>query len=146
MGLYWFNILITQDPSNIYNRLEKLIEDRLSADRQYRLVAGSVVNYNQKSQQLSMQTDPNVEKRQSWRSGILRFDAVPLKTLVKELNRYTGKKILIEDTEIMDLKVYATIRIDRIGLALADLELTLPVDVVQHFDRVVIKESDITTL
>lgn len=114
---------------------------KADAERQYRVFAGSVVQYNQKQRLLLVQTDPGIDSYQNWRNGILRFDAVPLKTLVKELNRYTGKKILIEETDIMDLKVYATVRIDRINLALEDLERTLPVDVVQHFDRVVIRSS-----
>lgn len=74
----------------------------------------------------------------SWRDGYLEFSRMPLYKVVQELNRYSGKKVLIEDPEIIGLEVSAVIRIDRIGQALRDLENTIPVKVVSHFDRVVL--------
>lgn len=115
--------------------------ETVNASRQYRIAAGTVVNYNYDSASMTAYADEKIDKRQSWRVGVLRFDSVPLKELIQELNRYSAKKILIEDTDIMDLKVYATVRVDRLDLALNDLEYTLPVEVVQHFDRVVIKRD-----
>ncbi|WIO73980.1 FecR domain-containing protein [Porticoccaceae bacterium LTM1] len=113
----------------------------VSAARQLRIAAGTVVNYKYDSKNMTAYADAKIEKRLSWRAGVLRFDSVPLKQLIQELNRYSAKKILIEDTDIMDLKVYATVRVDRLDLALNDLEYTLPVEVVQYFDRVVIKRD-----
>ena len=74
----------------------------------------------------------------SWRSGQLEFNRIPLYQVVAELNRYTGKKILIEDSAVIDLKVSAIFDIDRIDRALQGLEGSLPIEVTHFFDRIVI--------
>lgn len=110
--------------------------------KQHRVKAGTLVRYKHKAAKLMSFTEAQINQFQSWRSGILRFDSVPLKTLIQELNRYSNKKILIEDVDVMSLKVYATVRVDRLDLALNDLEKTLPIDVLHYFDRIVIKKPE----
>ena len=73
-----------------------------------------------------------------WRSGFLEFYRAPLYQVVAELNRYSGKKILIEDSSVMGLDVSAAFNIGRIDQALKGLESSLPLKVTHFFDRVVI--------
>ena len=84
----------------------------------------------------------NLQNLSLWRTGTLDFDSVPLVDVVRELNRYSGKKILIEDAGIIDLKVLGVIQIDRISLALQGLEHTLPIKVTHHFDQIVLTGSE----
>ncbi len=94
---------------------------------------GAVVNtttLNQGNQQLS------------WRNGQLRFVDRPLTEVVKELNRYAKKKILIEDMRIMDLKVSGIFKVDKIDLVLKRFEEALPVTTTQYPDRIVLVARD----
>lgn len=111
---------------------------QISEPQQNRIKAGWVAELDLAGNQLTGYAPENIEKLQSWRSGQLRFDEEPLSEVIRQLNRYSAKKILIEDASIMNLKVYAVMRIDRIDLALTSLEKTLPVKVVRHFDRTIL--------
>ncbi len=110
------------------------------APEQNRLTAGWVAEFDTIRNQILAYRAKNIERQQGWRNGQIRFENETLREVVQELNRYTGKKILIEDTAIMDIKVFAAVRLDRIDLALTSFEKTLPVKVVRHFDRTVLKE------
>ncbi|MCV6605387.1 MAG: FecR domain-containing protein [Porticoccaceae bacterium] len=109
---------------------------------QHRIKAGWVAKFDLADKQLTGYPADNIERLQSWRSGQLRFDEKPLSDVIHQLNRYSAKKILIEDAAIMDLKIYAVVRIDRIDLALTSLEKTQPVKVVRHFDRTILVGRD----
>ena len=115
---------------------------RLKSAGQRRVTAGLVAEFDVEKQQLSAYRNQHIERLHGWRKGVIRFDAVPLSVVVQELNRYSAKKILIEDAAIMNLELYATVRINRINMALTVLENALPVKAVQHFDRIVLKKSD----
>lgn len=114
----------------------------IASPEQNRLAAGWVAEFDVASNELSAYAPENISRLSSWRTGQIRFKNETLREVVRELNRYTGKKILIEDTGIMDLKVYAAVRLDRIDLALSSFEKTLPVKVVRHFDRTVLKSRE----
>lgn len=106
--------------------------------QQVRIKAGWAAEVNLEDNAVIGYVPENIDRLQSWRSGQLRFDEEPLSAVIRELNRYVGKKILIEDAAIMDMKIYAAVRIDRIDLALASLEKTLPIKVVHYFDRTIL--------
>ncbi|WIO74209.1 FecR domain-containing protein [Porticoccaceae bacterium LTM1] len=111
---------------------------KVKSPQQVRINAGWVAEVDVENDSLVGYASDDIDKYQGWRSGQLRFDEEPLSVVVRELNRYSGKKILIEDAAIMDLKIYAAVRIDRIDLALASLEKTLPIKVIQYFDRTIL--------
>ena len=108
---------------------------------QHRLRAGTVASFNKINQQLIAHTREDVDKLNSWRTGVIRFDQRPLSEVIEELNRYSAKKILIQDASIMNLKLFATVRLDRLDQALSVIELTMPIKVVRHFDRIVLKSN-----
>ncbi|MGS2722515.1 FecR family protein [Porticoccus sp. GXU_MW_L64] len=109
---------------------------------QRKVLAGTVAEYSENSQQLVAYRDAHIDRLHSWRTGLVRFDAVPLHKVIQELNRYSAKKILVEDSSVMDMEVYAGIRVDQANMALTLLEESLPIRVVRHFDRVVIVGED----
>ncbi|WIO73975.1 FecR domain-containing protein [Porticoccaceae bacterium LTM1] len=114
----------------------------LNPQSQQTIKAGWVVSYNQNNQTLLAQQDADISRRHAWTNGFIPFSGESLVNLVNELNRYSGKKILIGDSSIMDLQVYAGIRVDQIDQTLKALEMTLPIRIEQDFDRVLILGSD----
>lgn len=73
-----------------------------------------------------------------WRYGQLKFENQPLYEVVKEINRYSKIKVLIEDSRIMDMKVSSSMQLDEIDAALESFEVALPVRITRHSDRIVI--------
>ena len=80
----------------------------------------------------------SMERYGSWRSGMLSFHREPLYQVVQELNRYSRKKILIEDDSVKDLIVYTALSIREIDSALDGLDHALPIEVTEQYDRIVI--------
>lgn len=110
----------------------------LSDPGQVRLVAGNVAEFDLSASRLVGTVDPEVSRLQIWRTGKLYFEEEPLHRVVHQLNRYSGKKIMIEDASIMDLKIYAAVDLNYPDEALTDIEKALPIKVIRHFDRVII--------
>ena len=106
-----------------------------------RVVAGWVVELDPGHNQLTAFQPDSMDRYRDWRSGLLSFASEPLYQVVQELNRYSHRKILIEDASIMDLQVYTAIRIPASDAAVQSLELILPIKVTQHYDRIVISAS-----
>ncbi len=105
---------------------------------QRRVKAGMVAEFDTDNDEVVAFTSTNIGKFHEWQSGLIRFDEEPLYKVVQQLNRYSGKKILIEDSSVMDLKIYATVRVKEIDKTLKGLEQSLPIKVVNHFDKIVI--------
>ena len=80
----------------------------------------------------------SMERYGSWRSGMLSFYREPLYLVVQELNRYSRKKILIEDDSVKDLIVYTALSVREIDSALDGLDHALPIEVTEQYDRIVI--------
>lgn len=109
---------------------------------QYILKRGAVVDIDRDHWTGIAATENQLATIQQWRSGIYRFDDVPLSRVIQELNRYSAKKILIEDASIMDQRVFATIKVGQPSMALLALERLLPIRVIKHFDRIVIVKDE----
>lgn len=103
-----------------------------------RVEAGWVVEFDVSSEALRAFRSESIERYQDWRSGMLSFYDEPLYRVVRELNRYSRTKILIEDNSIMELSVFTALRIGEIDSALKGLEEVLPIQVTRHYDRIVI--------
>lgn len=73
-----------------------------------------------------------------WRSGVVRFDNESLIKVIAELNRYSDRKVLIEDPNVVALKVSGVYQLDSIDTFLAGIDAGLPVSIVRYVDRYVI--------
>ena len=113
----------------------------LSMLGQRRVEAGWVAEFDVSRNELTAFRPASMDRFRDWRSGMLSFASEPLYQVVQELNRYSRKKILIEDASVMELLVYTVIRVRAIDSAVEGLELVLPVKVTQHYDRIVITAS-----
>ena len=111
---------------------------RISTPGQRRVEAGWVAEFDVSADVLTAFRPESMDRYRDWRSGMLSFYREPLYAVVKELNRYSRKKILIEDASVMELSVYAAVSIHEIDTALDSLELVLPIEVTRHYDQIVI--------
>lgn len=131
--------LIRTDESLASYGLQDIAEGELalSSGRQYRIGAGWSANLDVANVSMSaMRMDPS--RMADWRDGMLSFEGVPLVDVVQELNRYSAKKIMIMDSEVMGLEVTAGIPVSRISQALSGLAQVLPIQVESDFDQVFI--------
>ena len=106
-----------------------------------RVEAGWVAEFDLNRNELTAFQPESMERYHGWRSGLLSFSYEPLSQVVQELNRYSRRKILIEDASVMDLSVYSVVRVTDIDGALQSLEQVLPIEVTRHYDRIVISAS-----
>ena len=113
----------------------------ISAPSEHLLEAGWVAEFDVSRDVLTAFRPESMERYEGWRSGVLAFYSEPLYRVVQELNRYSRKRILIEDASIMELRVSTVIRVTDIDVPLKNLELVLPVEVTRHYDRIVITAS-----
>ena len=108
------------------------------------LGAGAVARFADDGQIVEEGKASEVERLQSWRNGLVRFEKQPLMRVISEVNRYASVKILIEDSRIADLQISAVLHLDQvemsnqIELLLSSLEDIHPIKVVRHPDRFVL--------
>ena len=105
------------------------------------LRAGTTATFGEEHQQVVEDDADAMERIQSWREGVVRFDEEPLYRVIAELNRYSQVKILVEDATIMNLPVSGLFRVERVDLILSAIEEIVPVEVVRHSDRYVLVGS-----
>ncbi len=116
------------------------VENAQTADR-YRLSAGVFARFSGTLGGAKASVTVGEVTRGSylgWKQGFVTFDKQPLYEVIKELNRYVGKKILIEDDRIMNMAVSGVFNVHEIDAALNRIESAFPIRVVEHTDRVVI--------
>ena len=113
----------------------------ISAPGQQRVEAGWVAEFDVTRDVLTTFRPESMERYEGWRNGTLSFYREPLYQVIQELNRYSRKKILIEDTSVMELSVYMAVSVHEIDSALYGLEKLLPIEVTKHYDRIVITAS-----
>lgn len=121
--------------------LDANLTKQLSTFSLYTLGQGEQSVYSDDSGAVKLSRYGPAHKIAEWRSGMLTFNQTPLIDVVKELNRYSGKKILIEDKSIIDLPVSGVIRIGRIDVAIRGLEITSNVKARHYPDRVVLEAA-----
>ncbi len=106
---------------------------------QYQLKSGDVITVDNDSWQTAkLETDSESSRRASWRSGKVWFYEQPLYKVVQEMNRYTKRKVLIEDADIMNLKVTAVLHLDELDAILVGLEASLPININSYPGSIVI--------
>jgi transmembrane sensor len=132
-----------EDRITALSEIPELKPDRdVASPDQYRVEAGTSVTLQPTGLLVATLDDVRTEDVSSWRRGILRFDGAPLFEVVRELNRYTEHTIVLEDPRIIDLEVNAVVHVDRLSGVFEGLERTLPIQVTQLSERVIIRARD----
>ncbi|MCZ6619525.1 MAG: FecR domain-containing protein, partial [Gammaproteobacteria bacterium] len=75
------------------------------SDSVVEVVAGQTVTFERAIESVETLDAPEIERRLSWRAGMLMFNGDSLESVVSEVSRYTATKIVISDPEIRQLKV-----------------------------------------
>ena len=78
----------------------------------------------------------------SWRKGYVSFDGQPLYQVVQEINRYTTRKIQIDDTSLMELSVNAVLHLNRVDSILTAFEASLPVKARRYPDAIILSRHE----
>jgi len=104
----------------------------------YRLDAGATVTLSLDSAQYVAATTSNVDQFDSWRYGILVFDNEPLSKVVRDINRYDPRDIIISGSNINQLKFSGVFHLDRTESMLAALEAILPVQINEVENQLII--------
>lgn len=111
---------------------------KFSSSDLFRVSAGWLVDVDLTKNRVTASNDPSLADYHSWRQGYLEFVRQPLYVVVSKLNRYSARKIVLEDPSIMNLEVSAIIYIDQLNQSVRDLQKVIPVTVVSHFDRIIL--------
>ena len=112
-----------------------------TSTRPLRVEAGWVAEFDVSRSEFTAFQPESIDRYSDWRSGMLGFYNEPLFEVVRELNRYSRRTILIEDASVMDLHVYTAVSVHDIEAALHGLDRALPIEVTVHYDRIVITAS-----
>lgn len=123
--------ILHESESNVQE--ERVVDN--SGYRQWHVVAGQELTLDMATGKETLQV---FNKSNDWRSGQLKFHKTPLYLIVKELNRYSGRKILIEDDAIVGLEITASVQVDNLGVFLSGLEYSQGIRVINMPDRIVL--------
>lgn len=110
----------------------------IGTSRQYRVSSGWVAEFDEIDKEMTAYKTDKIEQKIEWRNGQISVEGEDLFKVMQQLNRYSKKKILIEDPSIMTLKIYAVLRVDQLNTTLHSLERMLPIRITDHSDRIVI--------
>ncbi len=96
--------------------------------------AGQQVEYTLADRRLALSgADPEVAT--AWRSGVLKFIDAPLSTVVADLNRYSERRIVIDQTGLDSLPYTGTVFVGRIDQWLIALQDAFPLRVQDDGER-----------
>jgi transmembrane sensor len=102
------------------------------------VAAGSEARLDATELRISHPTDMEVEETLGWRNGYLLFRDTSLVEAVAKFNRYTHKKMLIEDPSIAGIRLGGHFRLDDVQGFLWLLKSGFPINVDERGDRIVL--------
>ncbi len=106
------------------------LNNTIELSEKRRVTSGSYAVFESDTDKLTEIKDiALVERRMSWRKGMLTFDNEPLEDIVEEYNRYIGQQIVIDDPSLLDISIGGTFPIGRTDALLDALEQGFGVEV-----------------
>jgi len=116
------------------------IERRGTADKaaQTQLAAGSEARTSQTAVLIDRPAPAQVEQLLSWRTGYLIFRDTALADAVADFNRYSARKIYIEDPAIAGIRIGGNFRSGDADAFLWLLHSGFPINVEQRSDRIIL--------
>lgn len=116
-------------------RLEEGSDDKSPVTQ---LVAGAVAQTKDTAVRIRQHPLPEIEQLLSWRAGYVTFRDTDLSEAVAEFNRYSARKIIIQDPEIAHIRIGGNFRTDNAEAFLWLLRNGFPVNVEQRDDRIIL--------
>jgi transmembrane sensor len=105
---------------------------------QTQLTAGSEARTSQAAVLVDQPAPAQVEQLLSWRTGYLTFHDTALADAVADFNRYSSRKIVIEDPAIAGIRIGGNFRSGDADAFLWLLQSGFPINVEQRSDRIVL--------
>ncbi len=93
------------------------------------LTAGQSVIYDNDVEQLELIDAADLNRKLSWRQGILAYAGEPLEDVVADISRYTDLKIEITESELRSLPVGGYFKVGETDALFDSLELTFGISV-----------------
>ena len=91
------------------------------------------------SDQIQVSRDADIEKRESWRDGLIIFEDESLGDAVAEVNRYVNRPIVVQDERLRQIRVSGAFKTGETAAFVEALQLSFPVRVAsQHNDQIVL--------
>jgi transmembrane sensor len=103
------------------------------------LDAGAVAQTKDTAVRVQQKSTPEAEQILSWRTGYVSFRDAELSEAVAEFNRYSRRKIHIEDPQIADIRIGGNFRTDNADAFLWLLQNGFPVRIERGDDQIVLK-------
>jgi transmembrane sensor len=72
----------------------------------------------------------------SWRDGVLKYENEPLAAVAADLNRYSRRRIVVNDPALRDLPFTGTVFIGSVDEALVAFAKVFPLAMVQHDEQI----------
>jgi transmembrane sensor len=73
-----------------------------------------------------------------WRTGWLEADRMPLSYVIARLNRYTSRKIALQNASLSDVALTGRFRLDNTDVTLMQIAAVLDVDIVRQNGKIVL--------
>lgn len=105
---------------------------------QTQLAAGSAARTAKSAVLIDQPAPAQVEQLLSWRTGYLLFRDTPLADAVADFNRYSTRKIVIEDAAIAGIRIGGNFRSDDAEAFLWLLQSGFPINAEKRGDRVIL--------
>jgi transmembrane sensor len=107
-----------------------------------RLSAGQSIQFEPSRMQPPPPIVIDADAVAAWRNGQRQYLGEPLANVIADLNRYSTRKITIEDPALRDMAITGSIFERDIERWVKSLEVALPVEVEQDGDRIIIRSRD----
>lgn len=104
-------------------------KDRVADELEIEVPAGSTAIYSDGRPTIEAVTDNELERRLSWRGGVVAFAGEPLRIVIEDVSRYTDVEIRIADESIESLPIGGFFRIGEVEALLESLELVFGIEV-----------------
>ena len=105
---------------------------------QAQLAAGSEARTSKAAMRIAQPAAAQVEQLLSWRSGYILFRDTALADAVADFNRYSVRKIVIQDPAIAGIRIGGNFRCDDAEAFLWLLQSGFPIHVEQRSDRIIL--------
>jgi transmembrane sensor len=102
------------------------------------LAAGSEARTAQAAVLVDQPAPMEVEQLLSWRTGYIVFRDTSLADAVADFNRYTNRKIVIDDPAIASIRIGGNFRSDNADAFLSLIQSGFPIRVEQQSDRIIL--------
>ncbi len=114
------------------------------------LNVGEKLTIDQQGSRAIMLAPIDLEHTISWRTGMLHFNGERLGTVVREIQYYASKEIILASNQVSDLIVGGSFNTKNVTSFLKGLELTFPIKVIERDSVIIIsyekKQDDILSV